>query len=160
MKAFISGLAIIILLIFILIYQSDTYYYRLECQNLKYCCEEASNTATLYYNLDKNDKKIFDEQEGIRAIEKTIQNYIKDKNADYIAYFFDDDLQCSVYKNGTKTEEFTFTYPYLYTDSQMLYKKTVASPTIIVTINAGKFKYRIDVIEPILIRSSGYEYDI
>ncbi|QSX05475.1 hypothetical protein JYG23_12430 [Sedimentibacter sp. zth1] len=176
MKAFIVGIALIILMTLMLVFQSDNYNCRLETENLKYCCEEASDSASLCYTEihDKKGYKIYDEQEGIRVIERTIKNYLKTnenlepipksywtEKINYTAYFFDDDKTCSIYRNGAKIKESVFNYPFLFTDEELQYKKSISSPNVIVTINAGKSKYRLSFIKPKdIIRSSGYEYEI
>lgn len=176
MKPLISGIAIIIIILFMLVFQVDNYNFRLQSNFLKHCADEASNSALLFYdeNEFKNGKKIFKESDGIKVIEHVIQSYLKTDSGlaplnesywtdriSYTAYFFNDDLTCNVYKNGIKTETFNFNYPYRYTDEEMSYIKSVAKASIIVTINAGKVRYRLTFsAKPICIRSSGYEYEI
>ena len=176
MKPLISGIAIIIIVLIMLVFQIDNYNYRLQSNFLKNCVDEASNSAMLFYdeNEFKDGKKIFDEVDGIKSIEHVIQSYLKadislvpkkesywtDKIS-YTVYFFNDNLTCNIYENGIKTNKFDFTYPYLYTDEELNYKKSVGKATIIVTINAGKVRYRLSFSEkPSCIRSSGYEYEI
>ncbi|QSX04913.1 hypothetical protein JYG23_09435 [Sedimentibacter sp. zth1] len=180
MKPFIVGLALCILLLFLIVFQTDNYNCRLESQNLKYCADEASASASLFFDNisveNANDftsgYKIFDEKEGIIAIERVIQVYLKTDSSllptlksywedkiNYTVYFFDDDLICNVYTNGIKTDSFMFNYPFLYTDELLYYNKTIAKPIVIVTINAGKSRYRLNFISQItIVRSSGYEY--
>ncbi len=176
MKPLIVGIALIIVILIMLVFQIDNYDYRLQSNFLKFCADEASNSASLFYyeNEFKNGLKIFNEADGIKSIEHVIQNYLKTDNGltplresywsdkiTYTAYFFNDNLSCSVYKNGVKTDSFNFTYPYLYTDKELNYKKSVGKASVIVTINAGKINYRLSFIaKPICIRSSGYEYEI
>ncbi len=176
MKPLLVGVALIIILLIMIVFQVDNYNYRLESNFLKYCADEASNSASLFYDeIDySNGKKIYNEVEGLKVIEYVIENYLKtdatlvplrssywkDK-IQYTAYFFDDDLLCSVYKNGIKVNSFSFSYPYLYTDEDLNYKKSIGKSCVIVTINAGKTKYRLNFIaKPFCIRSSGYEYEI
>lgn len=180
MKPFITGIALFILLIFMVVFQSDNLNCRLETENLKYCCDEAANSAALICYTDSeirslnylNGEKIFNELEAIKTIEYIIQNYLKTdaeliplntsywtEKINYTVYFFDDDLKCSVYTNGTKVDEFEFTYPYLFKDKDLQYLKSVGKANVIVTINAGHGRYRLSFIDsPIIIRSSGYEY--
>lgn len=176
MKPLIAGISLIIIILIMLVFQADNYNYRLQSNFLKFCADEASNSASLFYDEDKfrSGQKIFNEEEGIKSIENVIKNYLKTDNTlsplkesywtdniSYTAYFFNDNLLCSVYENGIKTDSFNFTYPYLYDDIQLHYKKSVAKASVIVTINAGKVRYRLNFSsKPICIRSSGYEYEI
>ena len=176
MKPLITGIALIIIILIMIIFQTDNYNYRLQSDFLKLCADEASNSALLFYDEDKfrGGQKIFNEAEGIKIIEYVIKSYLKTDGAllplkesywkdriSYTAYFFNDNLICGVYKNGIKINSFSFLYPYLYTDDELLYKKSVAEATVIVTINAGRKKYRLIFLSgPVTIRSSGYEYDI
>ena len=176
MKSFITGIALILISIFMLIFQIDNYNSRLNSIFLKYCADEASNSALLMYDelKFKEGKKIFVEEEGIKAIENVIKNYLKTDNnlmptsdsywkdkITYTAYFFDDDMNCKKYINGIYTDNFNFTYPYLYEDEQLSYKKTVEKANVIVTIDAGKSTYRMFfLVEPKIIRSSAYEYEV
>lgn len=176
MKPLIVGIALIIIILIMLVFQIDNYNYRLQSNFLKFCADEASNSASLFYdeNNFKNGIKIYNEVDGIKSIEHVIQNYLKTDNGlsplkesywtdkiSYTAYFFNDNLTCNVYKNGIKTETLNFVYPFTYTDSELHYKKTFSKATVIVTINAGKINYRLSFTsKPICIRSSGYEYEI
>lgn len=172
MKTYLFGISIIIVMLIMIIFQADNYNCRLETENLKYCSEEAADSAMLYYNTTKDGYKTYDKKNGIEIIEKTMQNYLKldndmlpinksywRKKVNYMVYFFDDDMKCSVYKNGVKVNEFTFNYPYLFTDEMLGYKKCISNSTIIVTINVGPGNYRLNFISPKdIIRSSGYTY--
>ena len=176
MKQLLVGVALIIIALIMLVFQIDNYNCRLQSDFLKYCADEASNSASLLYdeNEYKNGKKIFIEEEGIKCIENTIKFYLKTDDSliplpnsywkdkiTYTAYFFDDDLECRVYKDGIYINNFNFTYPYLYTDEELNYKKSVGTANVIVTINAGRSTYSLIFLsDPIIIRSSGYEYEI
>lgn len=176
MKPLISGIAIILIILIMVVFQIDNYNCRLQSSFLKYCADEASNSASLFYDEFEfsNGQKIFKDKEGIKAIENVIKNYLKTDNdlfplsqsywsekISYTAYFFNDDLSCIVYKDGVKINTFNFEYPYLYTDTKLNYKKTVGQASVIVTIDAGKGRYRLNLSsKPKCIRSSGYEYDM
>lgn len=176
MKQLIVGVALIIVSLFMLVFQIDNYNCRLQSDFLKYCADEASNSASLLYdeNEYKLGSKIFIEEEGIKSIENTIKHYLKTDDSlvplsdsywkdkvTYTAYFFDDDLECRIYKNGTYISSFNFTYPYLFTDEELNYKKSIGTANVIVTINAGRGTYSLIFLnDPTISRSSGYEYEI
>jgi|GEM_PF-766708 len=199
MKAFITGIAVLIILILLITFWQDHLSYRLQAELLKHCADEASASAMLYYdNYYNNDTEnpikigknfgqvVFDESEGIEAIEHILKNWLKlegkgslipkadsyyKDEINYTAYFFNEVLDnsskeifnCSVYKNGKKIDEECFktnNRSYLYKDSQLNYEKLITSANVIITINVGKASFRLSFIkEPILIRSSGYDYE-
>lgn len=175
MKPLITGIAILIILLMILTFQIDNYEMRLEQDYLKYCCDEASASASLFYDekeFKSSGEKIYIESEGLKAIERIIETWLKTdsllnpksesyytENIKYTAYFFNDNGICNVYKNRVKKSTFCFTYPYLFTDELMIYNKTIGDACIIVTIDAGISKYHLKFLQGSnMIRSSGYEY--
>ena len=175
MKPLLVGVALIIIIMIMLVFQVDNYNYRLESIFLKYCSDEASNSASLFYDESnyKDGYKVFNEKEGIKSIENVIKNYLKTDNLliplknsywsdkiQYTVYFFNDNLTCNIYKNGIWSKTFNFSYPYMYVDEELKYNKSISKACVIVTINAGKTRYRLSFLEkPVCIRSSGYEYE-
>lgn len=173
--------------------------YRLQTEFLKHCADEASASAMLYYDnyynadtfnpvkLGKNyGQLVFNEEEGIEAIETVLKQWLKldghgkltaqedsyfKGEINYTAYFFnevsDEKLSeifsCSVYKNGNRIEEQCFKTKdrsYMYMDAELKYEKLITSANVIITINAGRASFRLSFIkEPIVVRSSGYDYE-
>jgi hypothetical protein len=185
-KAFIAGVAVIIILLLIITFWQDHLNYRLQAEFLKHCADEASASALLYYDNFYNDdtenpikigknfgQVVFDELEGIKAIEYILKNWLKlyKDEINYTAYFFNEIVDeslgeifsCSVYKNGRRIDEecfITTNRTYMYKDSNLKYEKLITTANVIVTINAGKARFRqVFISEPILIRSSGYDYE-
>ncbi len=137
--------------------------------------------------LGKNFGQIvFNESQGIEAIECILKNWLKlegkgnltpSSNSyyidriDYMVYFFNEDLDddskeifsCNVYRNGKKVEIECFktnSRIYMFTDSSLKYNKLITSANVIVTINAGRARFKLSFIKsPLLIRSSGYDYE-
>lgn len=176
MKAFIVGVAICILLVIFLFFIQCYHELKLQQINLKYCTDECSSTAALYYDevLEKNSLeglKIFNENEGIKGVESIIDSYLnvnKDLNfvdnkifkgsVHYSVYFFNGNGKCNVYQDGIKESSFSFTFPYLYKDKFLGYYKCISEPNVIVTINIGKYYSSIFTTNYDVIMSSGYEY--
>lgn len=188
MKPFIVGLAIIIFFLFLLVFWQDHLNYRIDRQVLKYCAEEASSSAMLYFRPDEFNTgiKVFDENEGKKAIEQVIRYWLKlgDYEFDgigkvsYTAYFFDDYTDSSgklyyrVIKDGQLIGGDYFKYKSSMSDGvvehqfddgngKFKYKKYISHPTVVVTINTGRGYFRSSFIlgeEPELVRSAAYEY--
>lgn len=176
MKGFIVGVALSILLIIFLFFIQCYYELKIQEVNLKYCADECSSTAVLYYDvvLEKNSLeglKIFKENEGIIGVESIIDSYLnvnKDLNfvngkifkdrLHYSVYFFNGNGKCDVYQDGTKDKSFNFTFPYLYKDNLLEYYKCISEPNVIVTINIGKYYSQFFTTNYNIIMSSGYEY--
>ncbi len=199
MKVLIAGMAILIILVMMICFWQDHLNYRLQTEFLKHCTDEASASAMLYYdnyynsdvhNLVKLGKNygqvVFNEVEGIKAIETVLKHWLKlegngkltamadsyfKDEINYTVYFFnevsDEKLSeifsCSVYKNGKKIEEECFKTKdrsYMYRDTELNYEKLITSANVIITINAGRASFRLSFIKkPIMIRSSGYDYE-
>lgn len=198
MKAFIAGVAVLIILLLIITFWQDHLNYRLQAEFLKHCADEASASAMLYYDNYYNDdtenpvkigknlgQVVFNESEGIKAIEYILKNWLKLEGVgnltpkadsyykdeiNYTAYFFNEVIDeslgevfsCNVYKNGKRIDEECFktiNRSYIYKDNYLKYEKLITTANVIITINAGKARFRLAFIkEPILIRSSGYDY--
>lgn len=175
MKQLIISVAIIIIYSQFIIYQHDHNRYLRELLNLKYVADECSASASLYYDDENLRKglKVYNIIESERSIKELLKknlilddslkpinnNYWQD-NIIYYSYYFDDSGMMKVYKNNVLQEQKVFTYNYLFTDPLTGYTKLITEPTVIVTINAGKSRYRLAYINNNRnsIRSSGYEY--
>lgn len=176
MKAFIVGVAICILLVMFLLFIQCYHELKIQQINLKYCTDECSSTAVLYYydNYESNHldgKKIFKEHEGLKGIKATINCYLnvnndlnfvdnkifKDK-VHYKVYFFNGNGECNVYQDGIRERSFNFVFPYLYKDELLKYYKCISEPNVVVTIDIGKYYSNFFTTEYDIIMSSGYEY--
>lgn len=186
MKPLIAGLAMIIIALLMLIFQIDNYNCRLQTEFLKHCADEASNSASLFFDKDEfaQGSKIFIEEEGVKAIELILKTWLKLKdnlpgdrfkpekesywrdNISYTAYFFDDDGICEVYVNGKWARNFNFTYDvdtktrHPYIEESPDYPINVRKANVVVIINAGRANYKLFLNPKPTIRLSGYEYEI
>ncbi len=174
MKALIVGLAIAILYSIFLVFQMDNNLYLLKLEELKTVSNECSATAALFYDVNefKEGRKIFNQEEGNKAIKYLISNNLKlnenmnptlywSDRIEYYVYYFDDSGFMSAYHNELHIKTEPFSYGNIYTDSIEGYKKVITEPIVIVTISAGKPQYRLtflDLKEIHGVRSSAYEY--
>lgn len=165
MKPLITGLALLIMFISLMLFESDNYNMRLQYLELKNTADQSSANAAVFYNdrlFSDKEIKIYKEEEGLKAIEKTVFLYMRlrgYKKIDKYIYFFNDNHICNVYLNEKKIDSFYFNYPYLYEDQNMRYSKLISEASIVVTLDAGDAYYHLQAIKPSrLIRSSGYEY--
>lgn len=159
MKPLIVGLAIVILFTAFTIYQQDNNTYIRQLEYLKYIADECADSAALYYNTTEfgEGRKVFNQDEGIKAIEYMLKDYLnlyddltpKDNSywvdpIEYNVYFFD-------YSNTT--------FPTLFTEPITGYVKSITEPTVVVTINAGRPKFRLPFLSADdAVRTSAYEY--
>jgi hypothetical protein len=160
MKPFIIGIATILLSIMVMVFNQDYRINKRHSNDLKNVADEAAVSGALFTNLDdfKEGRIVFDRTEGIKALEYKIKKslYLDDnfnpldesywtEKVTYNVYFFDDS---------------NTTYPYQFVDSSTDYTFRVTQPTVIVTINAGKGRYRITAFKSSgsFTRSGAYEW--
>ncbi len=176
MKTLIVGLAIAILYSAFLIFQMDNNLYLVKLEELKAVSNECSAAAALYYDAYeyREGLKVFNRKEGNKAIRHLILNNLKlDENfypkvgsywrdrIEYNVFYIDDSGFIYEYHNNGYLGREPFSYGRLYTDSVEGYQKVITEPTVIVTIVAGKPKYRLSLLglqEICAARSSAYEY--
>lgn len=166
MKTLIVTIAITLLYAGFLVYQQDNNRYLRELEILKHAADEASASASLYYDaaMFAEGDKIFNQAEGRKAIEFILRSYL---NLDEYLMpldntYWQDRVTYNVYFIDQKyldqyDEDANF--PYLFRDELTGYVKTITEPTVIVTVNAGRPRYRLSFLSPNdAIRSSCYEY--
>lgn len=175
MKTILISIATIIILLTFTAFQTDNDIYTMQQEHLKHAADDCSAAASLYYDQEEYAM-------GIKVFNKTIGNeaiiYLLKKNLnlnsnltskisyfsqpfDYYVYYFDGDETMTEYKNGNLAatgQEAEF--PYTFVEELTGYSQTIKEATVIVTIDAGDFGYRLSFIDdPDCIRTSGYEYD-
>lgn len=174
MKQLIFGTAIIVLWAVFSVFQVDNNIYLRQLEELKYQADECSNTASLYYlkNEFANGAKVFDTVNANLALKNILcsnvnldTNWIPMANSywttkfDVTIYYFDDSGMMKTYKNDTLNNQIVFAYNTLFTEPTTGYQKLINEPTVIVTINAGKPRFRLPfLMPPDTIRTSAYEY--
>lgn len=160
MKSLIVGVCTVLIYCFTIVMISDVKTHERQNEYLKYVCDQTACSAALFYNdADFSDgKKVFNVTEGIKVIEHQMKyllkldnsfnplsdTYWKD-NITYKPYFFDDS---------------NTTFPYEFIDPDTGYKKMLNSPTVVVTIFAGRARYRVSLAtnNQVNIRSGCYEW--
>ena len=160
MKDFILTLALVIIGTNFLVFNQDNNMYQQQMLRLKYVCENASDAGAQYIDEEqyKNGKFVFNQVEASKAIKDVIitdlkldnnfiplsNTYLKDK-VTYSISFYDD-------SNSDFTNNIT------YKDPEGLLTHKIKSPTVVVSINAGRARYRIISNSPYIIRTSAHSW--
>lgn len=147
MKSLLIGVPVIVLSLILFSFQHDSNLNRHYLNELRVTCEEASVAgATFIDSREYSEGRIvFNKTESLKAIEAIIKeslfldSYMRPVNVSYWtdqvtykAYFYDDS---------------NTTYPDFFTDEDTGFTYVVKSPTVIVTINAGKAPYRLSFLK-------------
>lgn len=173
MKEYIIGLPLILILVIFLAFQFDNDQFVQMQEFHKRVADDCADAASLYYDEEEFSEgiKIFKKDEGNKAIAYILKEslnlkgdltaqtpYLKDTYT-YYTYYFDGDGTLSQYKEKTLIDQKKIEYPYNFREERTGYEKKINFATVIVTVDAGKFDYRLAFInKPRLIRTSGYEY--
>lgn len=159
MKPFLFTLGMLLLFVVFLTYQSDHNRYVRQLEQLKQVADECSSSAGMYYDeaLFSEGKTIYNQIECEKVIDYIIKaNLCLDNNFVPISdsYWTDKVTYRVTYLDHSNTS-----FPYNYIDPNGRFTKTIAEPTIIVIIDAGKPPYRLTFLKPKhAIRTSAYEY--
>jgi len=175
-KVFIITLAVIVLYTFTIVFTQDYRQAQRNSYRVKYACEELSASAATFYDREQYSEgyTVFDTAQGMRAIEDQLTNLLSvDGNRiptsgsywtgtlHYKVYFYDDLLERKEYTDGSLTGTDFFSYPHSHNDGWTGYNTIITCPTVIVTINAGVGKFRLNFLDsqPDLIRSASHELE-
>ena len=174
MKTILITAATIIVLLTFTVFQIDNDSFMREQENLKRAADDCSAAASLYYDQEAYaiGTKIFNKAVGNEAILYLLKENL-DLNSDlasnssyfgqpfkYHVYYFDGDETMTKYIDGQLIiEKQGAKFPYLFREDLTGYSQEIREATVIVTIDAGPFNYRLSFIhDPECIRTSGYEY--
>jgi len=174
-KVFITVLAVIVLYTFTIIFTQDYRQAQRNSYRVKYACEELSASAAIFYDREQYSEgyTVFNTDQGIRAIEDQLTNLLSVDSSrspisgsywsdtlHYKVYFYDDSLERKEYTDGSLTGTVSFSYPYSHNDGWTGYNTIIICPTVIVTINAGVGKFRLNFLNrlPDVIRSASHEW--
>lgn len=162
MKLFIVFLAIVLLNISFLTYQSDLSRYLHMQSTIKAIAEECGAGAALFFKTPEfaDGYLVSEVDEAIKHIEFILLN-VKETagftNMTEIWYevaFFDDSLLSKTYRNGLLQRAVPFTFPFYYSDSQGKEIRIIA-PSVVVTLNIStKDIFRLPFLEVTEIRRS------
>jgi len=175
-KVSIVTIAVIVLYTFTIVFTQDYRQAQRNSYRVKYACEELSASAATFYDMEQYSEgyAVFDTAQGMRAIEDQLINLLSvDGNRiptsgsywistlHYKVFFYDDLLERKEYTNGSLTGTDLFSYPYSHYDGWNGYNTIITCPTVIVTINAGVGKFRLNFLDsqPDLIRSASHELE-
>lgn len=158
MKHFIVGWAIVLLCLNAMIYRQDSHMFQRQLIKLKFVCEEAAAAGAQYYVKTeyKNGYFVFNKEEGTKAAEYIIKTQLKLNNE--LMPLVDSYWRDKVTYTITFYDDSNIVYPYLYTHSSGALAHVVTSPTVIVSINAGKARYRQMISPPTAIRVAAHAW--
>lgn len=172
MKVYIISVAIFLVLSISFLFQTKHDQFILLEELVKSTANQCANTAALYYEEEAYSEghKVFKKQEGNIAIKRILQESLGLKedmtfqklsltgHCDYMVTYFDETGLMTSFHNGIQSEEKDITFPYLFREVKSGYEKKIERPMVIVTIDVGRFSYRIATVDaPQIIRTSGYE---
>ncbi len=174
MKPFIVGIAIFLIYLMLIMFQTDSNMFLRAQEDLKFQADELANTGLLFYDPIQfsEGKKVFDIAASNNAISNLIKLNLGLDNGyvpinsywtdpiNYYTYFFDHSGRMRMYHNNVLVSDVPFTFSYLFTEPITGYKKLVTEPTVIVTIDAGSPRFRLTFLNGIgnVVRTSAYEY--
>jgi hypothetical protein len=160
MKPMIVGISIILLCCYVFIFWYDLGEARARNYELKYAASEVSVSASLFLNLEEysNGSKVFNRIEGNKAIDNQLRKLLKlDESLNPLPKsYWQDTISYKVYY----FDDSDTVYPHLFKDSYTGFTYTITSPTVIVTINAGRARFRLPAFQggaPV-IRSAAHEW--
>ena len=160
MKPLFITVSTVLLCVFVMVAVQDMKQNEIQNYKLRYVTEELSVTGTLFFDRYEysQGRKVFNQVESLEAMEHQIKDLLRldddlnpfndsywTERVSYEVYFFDDS---------------NTVYPYLFTDDDTLFTFVVTQPACIVTVNAGKGRYRIPMFQNSgdNIRSAAHEW--
>lgn len=163
------------LMILFCIYQADMNLLLQKQEFLKYHADEAANTASLHFDEEKyaDGLKVFNDSEANAALRDIVKANLKLNddlspldntywvdNLSYTAYYYDDSLIKREYRDGMLISETDFSYGEMFTDPKTGHSKLISEPTVIVTLNAGQPRVRLEFLQGkvTVSQTSAYEY--
>lgn len=161
MKPLIIGAAALVLALFCFSFNHDIGLNRHALVDLRTVCEEASVAGTLFYYKDQyaTGKIVFNLEESRKAIEAVIISMLEldeELNPVQGSYWHDKVSYKAYFHDDSNT-----VYPYLFVDPDTGYTHLIKSPTVVVTINAGKARYSLQFFKngPDNMRSASHTWE-
>ena len=158
MKSYIIGVAMFIVFMIFTVFQYDYNLHQQYLYNLKFAAQEAAAAGSQYWSKAEfaEGRFIFNQTEGKKAAEYIIRQQLKldeflqplsgsywQEKVTYTMEFFDD-------SNSN--------FPFLYENADHLFTITIAEPSVVITINAGKPRYRLIENPPDAVRVAAHEW--
>lgn len=174
MKTMISFTALYVLWLIFAMFQIDNNNFILYQEEVKYQVDELAQIAAMQFNeIDLSEGYItYDYERANQEIYNLLRlNYNLDENLvptgikfwqsnfEYYTYFFDEKGNVSVFKNGVLTNQYPYTYGYVFRESLNDFEHEILAPSVVCTLNVGepnissKFVRTSDVV-----RTGVYEY--
>ncbi len=174
MKALISGIAILILLIQFNFFQLDFDSYIRAMETLKFQAEDCSVAGALcteddsfgigqiLYDIQQSEDKIRELLIKNMDLNSTMcsndTSYWMGK-VDYTVWYYDDDFECVKTQNGKEVERYLFSYGDVFHDDVTGYEYLIVNPTVIVRLEVDGIHHRTEWIKwNRITRVASYEY--
>ncbi len=156
MKSFIIGMALFYVSMIFTIFQQDYNMHQEKLYELKFVAEESAAAASQYLQEQPyaEGKIVFNQIEGIKATEYIIKNQLRlddnmmpksnsywQEQVSYTIHFYDDA---------------TTSFPYTYSTNDGTFVLVMTEPMVLISINAGKPRYRLYNHVPDAIRIAGH----
>lgn len=147
MKSFIVGITVVLLSTFFITYQQDSNLHQLKLHELKYVAEEVAAAAAQFHDLEEygEGRLVFNQEEGIKAAEYVLKQTLS-LNDDFkpkSGTYYQDQIKLHI----EFLDESNTIFPYTYTDTDTNFTQVITEPSVAVTINAGKARYRVRYIQ-------------
>ena len=158
MKSFLMGIASFLLALYFFLFLHDYNLNKYYFNDLKIVCEEASAAGSLFINWEEygEGKIVFDYEEAEEAIDAVIITMLDlnphDMSPKETSYWTSNITRDIIYYDDNPTSDSV-------TDPNT--GLPITDPHVIVTINAGKARYRLPFLKdiPENIRSSAHSWD-
>lgn len=142
MKFIITGTATLVICSFLFAIYTDMNLYGIKREELRFVCEELSATGSLFQDdmQYSNGLKVFNQTEANKAVAAQIKVLLglNDSFAPLPTSYWTDIIKYRVYY----FDDSNTVYPYLFVDADTSYSCTITEPTVVVTITAGKPRFR------------------
>lgn len=161
MKPFILCLAVLFLYSITIVTAQDFRMGQRNNYELRYVTDEISVSASLFCDSSaySDGRIIYNYDQGLAALEDQLKYLLRLDDSfvplagsywtdpiKYKVYFYDHSNVLRVYLNGLLVDQLPFDFPVLYKDSDTLFTKVVTVPTVVVSINAGRSRYRVSFL--------------
>ncbi|MFE5324644.1 hypothetical protein ACFQ88_38990 [Paenibacillus sp. NPDC056579] len=157
MKVFILSIVLVLLATIMMVNSQDHNTAQRYLYDLKFVAEEAAAAAAQYYvkNQYAQGRYQFDQDKGIVAAEYVIKKNLKldDQFVPLSNSYWQEKITYSI----EFFDDLNTTYPYLYQHTSGDFTLAIGDPTVVVTINAGKARYRV-LTAPSLYRTAAHTF--
>jgi hypothetical protein len=162
MKEFIITVAVLIIYAIITVFGQDFNMDMRQNFDLKYAADECSASASLFYDpvAYSEGKIIFEQDKCKQAIDNQMQSILKlDTSFNPLpGSYYQDQITYKVYYYDYSNTDFSV--PQVHKDKDTGYTVPITSPTVVITINSGRSRYRLTLFNNIAstVRSGSHTW--